>query len=1095
MTTRTGAARIAAPAPTVARTSDTPSPARVPRTASPAAADPQFQRLLAQVQRAASRHRQHPPAATRVAEAQAAAAPPTNEAAAVAAAAHLDALQAAPSPPPRTDGFLARLRAELARVAPRTQGDAAEFLAGDDRRRITDAVRDGVRGCHDDAAGPLVAVASAAPDPAAGSVRTPTPIPVAVPVAPDALDLRAAVPPPRPAAEVSQRRVLAAADARIGAAGLATPQLQRARDPRFTAVLAARGDLDVRVAAAPARFRSAEQRAAAVGITRAAADARVQLATFAGQRGRTGAAVQTRQQIARERDERRRKAVTDRVEAIHAAARARVERALATLEVDVMAAFDGGTADALADLQAWTAAEIDRWKADRYTGLAGAALWVADLVRPVPPEVRQILARGKLRFDAAIDGVATRVAGLIDARLLAARAAISAGHAEVAALVAGLPADLKAVGKAAEADVQARFAELESGVDARQQALVDGLAGRYRDARDQADAALASIGAAHDGALAGLADRVTAAADVVAQFKARLTAVLRKGEATIKLILADPVGFFGRLIAAVRGGLDAFVGNIRSWLLQGLADWLFGNLAAAGVTRPADLSLAAIFKLVLEVLGLTYPKIRARAVKLVGEPAVRAVETLAEFVRVFVTGGAAALWDQLKDRLAELKTTVVDALVAWVTDTVVGRAVRKIGALLTPVGAFVEACLAIADVATFFLERAGSIVTLVEAVVGSVHAIATGAIGGAIRRIEQALGRGLSLALGLFARLAGLGNVTRKIVDTIRAVQARVELAIDWLLAKLLAGLKKAAHAVAGALEGKPDERTPAEKLQALRLAIAETEALLDPPPRSITLRARLFLIKRKHRLKRLEPVVTVATAARERYRIVGEINPLLTTEEVESMQKLSPIFVLPRFLCRAGMDRHEFDRQLKTQEDALNRMRVSNWKENRVRFVKEGRSAEGTAKQRAVMADRIKEFRERVVDERKRLYRTVAGTPQAAETRAHGFAAQLLERDARGFRRDSHRDEFGTVVNELHGKVAAHRLDQVAGGDPTDVELGGARVDFSLGAQWARKRIEFLDAEVAAQIRRKKKKELREIVMVVVLPWVFKSVVSKDDV
>jgi hypothetical protein len=40
------------------------------------------------------------------------------------------------------------------------------------------------------------------------------------------------------------------------------------------------------------------------------------------------------------------------------------------------------------------------------------------------------------------------------------------------------------------------------------------------------------------------------------EFKAKLIAILKKGWETIKLILADPIGFLGNLIAALKLGFQ-----------------------------------------------------------------------------------------------------------------------------------------------------------------------------------------------------------------------------------------------------------------------------------------------------------------------------------------------------------------------------------------------------------------------------------------------------------------------------------------------------------------------------------------------------------
>ena len=871
---RATGARVASPAPPVPRSSDVASPGRALKPAGPAARDPRFLRVVAQVQRNAVALKKHPPAARKAAEAQAAAVPPSNERTAGAMADQVDAMTDAKTESPKTDGFLALLRAEIEKVMPKTLDDTQHFMEGGAKDQVKGAVGTNVRQSKDAATGPVEVAAAAPPDPSGTPDRTPTPAPADAPTSAPALDAQGAVPPAQNPAEVAQQKYADAADARLKDAELTDTQLQKANDPRFTAVLGAKQDVKARAAASPGQYRGAENRLAAAGIARAAADGRAQFAGMAVQRGHAGAQVQSRQQLAKERDEQRRKTVTDKIESIYQRTKASVELRLSTLEADVMAAFDVGMNSALADLKAWTDLEIQKFKDQRYEGITGKGRWLADLFRPVPPEIKQILVQGKARFTAAMDAVAVKVAGLVDTRLAAAKAEIQKGQAEVAGYVAGLPADLRSVGKAAEGELQARFKELEDGVDAKKQALAESLANKYKEASDKADAELKKIEAANEGALKGLADKVGAVFKIISEFKDKLMGILRKGQETIKLILADPIGFLGNLIAAVKGGLNAFVGNLKSWLLKGLASWLFGSLAGAGITMPADLSLGSIFKLVMELLGISYAKIRAKAVKLVGEPVVKTVETLAEFVSVFLKGGPAALWAHLKEKLSELKSMVLDAIIAWVTETIVTQAVTKIVSMCNPAGAIVQACIAIYNVVMFVVERASQIMAFVEAIINSVHSIATGSIGGAITWIEQALGRTVPLVISFFARLIGLGGITAKIVSIIKTVQAKVDKALDWLIEKIVGGLKKLVKSPGSGKDKDWPERTEAEKRRDLDSGLSAAEAVVKREANPEKARAALPGIKTKYRMTSLELISEGVQGEEMTLRIQGVINP-----------------------------------------------------------------------------------------------------------------------------------------------------------------------------------------------------------------------------
>jgi hypothetical protein len=76
-------------------------------------------------------------------------------------------------------------------------------------------------------------------------------------------------------------------------------------------------------------------------------------------------------------------------------------------------------------------------------------------------------------------------------------------------------------------------------------------------------------------------------------------------------------------------------------------------------------------------------------------------------------------------------------------------------------------------------------------VVNSVHAIATGAIGGAAKWIENALANLIPIVIAFLARLIGLGGISKKIRDFITKVQTKVRAAVIGWLKKAWAYVKK----------------------------------------------------------------------------------------------------------------------------------------------------------------------------------------------------------------------------------------------------------------------------------------------------------------
>ena len=100
---------------------------------------------------------------------------------------------------------------------------------------------------------------------------------------------------------------------------------------------------------------------------------------------------------------------------------------------------------------------------------------------------------------------------------------------------------------------------------------------------------------------------------------AKVMGILRKAGGVFTNILKDPVSFCGNLVGAVRGGCQKFSGNVATHLKNGLTGWLFGALAGAGLTLPAQFDTKGIVSIVLQVLGATYGRLRGKLANKIGE--------------------------------------------------------------------------------------------------------------------------------------------------------------------------------------------------------------------------------------------------------------------------------------------------------------------------------------------------------------------------------------------------------------------------------------------------------------------------------------------
>lgn len=768
-----------------------------PRVAKPKS-DPRFVAVTDQAKSAAHKLKQHPTAATKAKQASKSTKPPTNERLAAAKAKVVDAVKEAPAPKPQPTSFKALLRAEIDKAMPKTLGDTEKFMEGGAQGQMKGAASGGVSQQKDAATGPADKAVKKPPD--AGSVpeQTSTPLPAEPAAVAPPIAGGQAMPEPAKPDEVSLQETKKDTDQALKDEKIKPESLPKANDPRFSAVADAKGKVAAQADKAPGQFRAKESAVLAKAGAQAAGNARAGSLLMAGRKGAGNAKVLSRQQQQAAKEEAERAKVAATVEGIYAKTKAKVEAKLGGLDAEVSAIFDPGVDAAIAQMKAFVDDKLFDYKLRRYLSipLVGLARWLKDAALGLPDEVNVFYTQGRALFTRSMDALIDRVAALVEKRLAEAKAEVAAGQAEIKAYVGSLPANLQAAGKAAETAVNDRFKELEEGIESKKNEIAQGLAQKYKEAFDKADEALKQMQEENKGLVSGFLEKLGEIVKALMEFKAKLLGLLKKGMETIQLILDDPIGFLGNLIAAVKGGFNAFVGNIWTHLKAGFFKWLLGSLAAAGIALPADFSVMSVFKLVLDVLGITYPKLRAKAVKLIGETAVTVIEKLVEYVQALFQGGVAALWEKVKEDLASLKDMVIGAIQDWLIETVVKQAVAKVVSMFNPAGAIIQAIIAIYNVVMFVIEKAQQIMALVEAVINSVHAIATGAIGGAISWIEKSLAAAIPVVIGFLARLLGLSGITEKIQGFIKKVQAKVDAAIDKVIGKIVGVLKKAFGAI-----------------------------------------------------------------------------------------------------------------------------------------------------------------------------------------------------------------------------------------------------------------------------------------------------------
>jgi hypothetical protein len=809
------------------------------KTATPAQSpsqDPGFQRVVRSVHSAAAKQRAHAPARAKAAEAQAAAVSPPSEVASRAKDRHVQEMDRTQPRPFNRAAFKAALLAKIKETAPKSLEEADNFKesgkVADVKTQLQGTVQEGKK----NAAGPVAETAAKAPDPSGIAPKPVTPLPPVEPGAPPGdVGVTAATPKPRSDTDISLKAGPQQIEQQMADADVTDDQLKKSNEPVFQSTVAAKESAKQQSDAAPVAFRAEEKTELAAARGDAASIAHRELGAMHGARGKTLHAAFGHQTAAKAKDEQRRAEVAGHIQGIYDKTKSAVETKLRKLDEDVARAFDRGAAAAQKVFEDYVAIHMAAYKADRYSGALGGLRWGKDKLFGLPDEVNEFYVAGRDLYVAHMDRVLDEVTAIVDVGLTGAKGEIAKARQEIATYVGGLEPALRDVGKHAAQEIGGKLDQLEQSVDDKQNELIDSLAHKYNERIQQIDGRIAAMKAENRGLIAAIKDAVVGVIQTIIKLKNMLLSALARAASAIGMIIRDPIGFLGNLVGAVKLGVQNFASRIEEHLKQGFMEWLFGAVAEAGIQLPKSFDLKGILGLVLQVLGLTWTNFRARAVALLGEKVVGAIEKASDIFMKVVTEGPGALWEWIKDKLGDIKTMVIDQLRDFVITRVITAGITWLIGLLNPASAFIKACKAIYDIIMFFVERASQIAALVNAIIDSVVAIASGSIGSAAAKVETALARAIPVVIGLLASLLGVSGITAKIKSVIEAIRKPVAAAIDWVIGHAVTLVKAAGKAIGGLFGGKEKKETKdttkntdpekAAKLTAGKAALREAEA------------------------------------------------------------------------------------------------------------------------------------------------------------------------------------------------------------------------------------------------------------------------------
>ena len=271
-----------------------------------------------------------------------------------------------------------------------------------------------------------------------------------------------------------------------------------------------------------------------------------------------------------------------------------------------------------------------------------------------------------------------------------------------------------------------------------------------------------------------------------------LTAVLAKMALAWDTIKAKPVDFLKNLFKTIMLALKGFFKNILTHLGHGIVGWLTSELKGSNVQLPQDWTdIGQIFSFVASVLGLSVNHVcellEKRGLNTIAAAVRTGARLLAEawdWILLIIRGDFAGFWQKIKQKLTNLKDMMIQGIIDWIMEEVVGAIMMQLVTTADPTGISETIMLIIDTYRTIktVVQYMRQVLEMMQKMLDSILNIANGVLQPAADLIEDAMDLGMPVVIGFLANLAGIGNVGQKIKDVIKKIRDKVDDAILWLI-------------------------------------------------------------------------------------------------------------------------------------------------------------------------------------------------------------------------------------------------------------------------------------------------------------------------
>ncbi len=287
-----------------------------------------------------------------------------------------------------------------------------------------------------------------------------------------------------------------------------------------------------------------------------------------------------------------------------------------------------------------------------------------------------------------------------------------------------------------------------------------------------------------------------AACEILGVDPSKIEEFMMKAAAKIGKIWKDIPAFASNAAKGVINGFNQFGKNFGQHLIDGAISWFTGAFTA--IVIPKTFDLKGIFSLVGQILGISYESIKQRVIKKLpaAGPIINKIEEYADDIKKLVVGfmkdGPIAIWEWVKDKLADFKDKVMEEIISLLTGQVVEAGIKWIAGLAAfPIGAIIKGAMALWDLVKFIRDKYNQIKEFFSKVYDLVSDIADGNVQMVADALEGVLARLIPVGLGLLASLIGIGDVSEKVTAMLGKFHAKIEEVTEPVIDLMVAAGKK----------------------------------------------------------------------------------------------------------------------------------------------------------------------------------------------------------------------------------------------------------------------------------------------------------------